>query len=99
MATPTLDFGSFSSAQKTQMLAAAQAAYLQAMTGRVQNGSAAAQSYGFNLMTVAELINLINGLTIELGLTDVQDMVRPNFSHSPPPNSDEDWQPWPGLCP
>ena len=82
MPKPTLDFGSFSQVQLESMLASAQAEYLVRMTGRVQQGSSAAQSYGFNLMQVDDLVLLINGLTMELGLQTVVTQVQPDFSHS-----------------
>lgn len=85
MATPTLDFGAFSSAEKSTLLTAAKAEYLKRITGRVQSGSSAAQSYSFTQMTLGELVNLINGLTDELGLTTVETRVRPNFNKNPYP--------------
>lgn len=80
MATPVLDFGAFSTAEQTAMLAAAKAEYLVRMNpGRVRQGGSAAQQYGMDLMTVAELITLMNGLTAALGLSTVETRVSPNF--------------------
>ena len=68
MAIPTLDFGAFSNAELQALLTAAKAEYLRRITGRVQTGSSAAQSYGLTIMSVDDLIKLINGLTDQLGL-------------------------------
>ncbi len=83
MASPVLDYGSFSVAQLQAMLTAAQAEYLlRITTGRVRTGSSAAQSYGMDLMTLDDLVRLINGLTAELGLSDVNTTVSPNFGRN-----------------
>ncbi|MDE2232432.1 MAG: hypothetical protein KGJ95_10300 [Candidatus Omnitrophica bacterium] len=85
MANPVLDFGSFTATEKTNLLASAKAEYLKRMTGRVAQGSSAAQSYGLNLMDTLDIIRLINGLTIELGLPAAETRVRPNFNQGPSP--------------
>jgi len=81
---PVLDFGSFSTAQQTAMLTAAQAEYLlRITTGRVRQGGSAAQSYGMDIMSVADLIRLINGLSQELGLnSDIVNVAAPDFSQT-----------------
>lgn len=81
MPSPVLDFGAFSDVELAAMLAAAKAEYLVRMTeGRVRQGGSAAQQYGMDLMTVAELTALINGLTAALGLSNVETRVSPNFN-------------------
>jgi hypothetical protein len=81
MASPVLDYGSFSPTQLTNMLTAAQAEYLlRITTGRVRSGSSAAQSYGLDVMTIDDLIRLINGLTAELGLSNTTTAAAPDFS-------------------
>jgi len=77
---PIVNFSSFSSAQLNAMLSAAQAALLQRMTGQVQSGSSAAQSYGMHMMSDAALIGIINSLTDILGLDTQQTMMQPNFN-------------------
>ena len=83
MANPVLDFGSFTTAEKTALLAAAKVEYIKRLTGRVSQGSRAAQSYGLNLMEVGDLIRLINGLTADLGIQAVETRVRPVFNQGP----------------
>jgi predicted amino acid dehydrogenase len=84
MATPVLDFGSFTTAEKANLLAVAKAEYLRRIvTGRVTQGSSAAQSYGIDLMQIGDLIRLINGLTVDLGLQTVETRVRPVFNQGP----------------
>ena len=83
MAIPILEFGSFTGAEKQTLLTAAKMEYLKRITGRVSQGSSAAQSYGLNMMEVGDLIRLINGLTVELGLPMPETRVRPVFNHGP----------------
>lgn len=78
----TLDFGAFSTAEKQALLDAAKSEVTRRMTGRVSSGSSAAQSYSMTQMTFDELVNLVNGLTEELGLNTVNARVRPNFNQS-----------------
>lgn len=80
--SPTLDFGAYSDTEMRSLLTAAKAEMLRRLTGRVASGSSAAQSYSFTQMTVAELTNLINGLTDALGLSTVNARVMPNFNQS-----------------
>lgn len=80
--SPTLDFGAYTAAEMQSLLTAAKNEYLRRLTGRVASGSSAAQSYSFTQMTVDDLINLINGLTDALGLSNVNARVRPNFNQS-----------------
>lgn len=82
MATPTLNFGAYTPTELTALLDAAKAEYLRALGGRIQQGSSAAQSYGLLTMSIADLINLINGLTAELGLDTTNTRVSPNFNTS-----------------
>lgn len=84
MAIPVLDFGSFNVVEKQSLLTAAKAEYVKRLTGRVSQGSSAAQSYGLTLMEVGDLIRLINGLTADLGLQNVETRVHPNFNLGPP---------------
>lgn len=76
----TLDFGAFSASEKQALLTAAKAEYTQRLTGRISSASSANQSYSFTQATTDELIKLINGLTAELGLSNVETRVRPNFN-------------------
>lgn len=80
MATPVLDLGAFSGAELQSLLTAAKAEYLRALSGRMQQGSSAAQSYGLQLLSVDELTRLINSLTAALGLDGTETRVQPNFS-------------------
>jgi len=83
MANPVLDFGAFTTAEKTDLLKQVKAEYVKRLTGRVSQGSSAAQSYGLNLMEVGDLIRLINGLTMDLGLQTVEVRAAPNFNQGP----------------
>ncbi len=80
MPTPALDFGAFSTSEKQALLTAAKSEILKRMTGRVQNGSSAGQSFGMTQMTYAELTFLVNALTVELGYQQPEIRVQPNFS-------------------
>lgn len=82
MAAPVLNLSAFSSAELDALLVAAKAAYLQKITGTVQQGSSSAQSYSLQLMTVDDLSRLINGITEQLGLDNVTTRVTPNFNPS-----------------
>ena len=80
MAGPTLDFGSFTAAEKTALLTAAKAEILKRITGRVTNGSSQAQQFGMTQMTTGDLTILVNALTVELGYSQPETRVAPNFS-------------------
>lgn len=80
MPAAALDFGAFSLAEKQALLTAAKSEILTRLTGRVQNGSSAAQSFGMTLMSQADLTFLINALTVELGYAQPEIRVAPNFS-------------------
>lgn len=82
MANPVLDLGAYSPDELTALLTAAKAEYLLRMTGRVQTGASAAQSYGMQFMTVDDLVRLINGITAALGLQNVETRVGPNFNNT-----------------
>lgn len=85
MATATLDFGAFTTTELNTMLTAAKAEILTRMTGRVSSGSSSGQQFGMTTMSYAELTNLINGLTVQLGYEQPEVRVAPNFSGSPGP--------------
>lgn len=76
-----LDFGAFDSAELTSMLTAAKAEYLGRLTtGRVKQGGSAAQQYAMDILTVDQLIELINGLSAALGFQNVETRAAPNFN-------------------
>lgn len=78
---PILDPSIYSAAEQQTMLDAAKAEYLKRMTGRVTQGSSAAQSYGMTTMSVDDLVRLMNALASALGL-DARLVTRaqPDFS-------------------
>jgi hypothetical protein len=81
MSAASLDFGSFSTAEKTALLAAAKAEVLRrAGLGAIQTGAGNSQSYGMQKMTEDGLIRMINSLTTELGFEQPVIQVRPNFA-------------------
>ena len=80
MPQPALDFGAFSVSEKQAMLTAAKAEVLKRMTGRVQTGAGASQSFGMNMMTYENLVFLVNALGAELGVPQPETRVQPNFS-------------------
>lgn len=80
MATPVLNPSAYSVAEQQALLTAAKAAYLEKITGQVQSGGSAAQNYSMMLMTVEDLIRLINSLTLALGLDNTVNQVTPNFN-------------------
>lgn len=84
-----LDFGAYSPTELAALLTAAKAEYIVRLTGKVQQGSSAAQSYGLTVMTVDDLIRLINGLTTALGLDNSTVVAQPNFNtpRTPAPGS------------
>ena len=77
---PIVNFSAFSSTELSAMLTAAKAALLMRMTGQVQSGASAAQSYGMHLMSDAQLTGVINALTDILGLDTQVTMMQPNFN-------------------
>lgn len=82
MATAILNFGAFSTTDLNAMLVAAKAEYIgRITTGKVKGGGSAAQQYQMDVMTVDELVRLLNGLTSALGLDFADTIrVRPNFN-------------------
>lgn len=80
MATPTLDLGSYSPSELQALLTAAKAEYLARITGVVQQGSSAAQSYGMQRLSDDALVALINAITAQLGLNTFTNRVTPNFN-------------------
>ncbi len=81
-----LDWGGFTTAEKQALFDAAKAEVLTRMTGRVQNGSSAAQSFGMTQMTYNELVFLVNALSTELGYPQPETRVQPNFAGCAAPN-------------
>lgn len=77
-----LNFGAFSVTELNSMLTAAKAEYLgRITTGKVKGGGSAAQQYQMDVMTIDELVRLLNGLTGALGLDFADTIrVRPNFN-------------------
>lgn len=75
-----LDFGSFSDAEKSALLTALKGEVLQRITGRVSTASSAGQSFGMAQMTMDEIKSAINGLTADLGLSNVETRARPDWS-------------------
>lgn len=81
MASPVLDLTIYNATELQEMLVTAKAEYLRRMTsGRVTQGSSAAQTYGMTVMSVDDLIRLMNGLGSALGLTNETVTASPNFS-------------------
>ena len=81
MANPVLDLSIYSPTELQSLLTTAKAEYLRRMTtGRVQQGSSAAQSYGLTVMDLADLVRLMNGISDALGLSNINARVRPNFN-------------------
>lgn len=84
MASPVLDLSIYSPTELQTLLTAAKAEYLKRMTGRVTQGSSAAQSYGMTTMSVDDLIRLMNGISTALGLdASLNVRVQPNFNTRP----------------
>lgn len=76
-----LDFGSFTTAEKTALLTAAKAEILRrAGGGSVQTGAENGSSFGMTKYTEAGLISLVNALTVELGYEQPIVQIAPNFS-------------------
>lgn len=81
MASPVLDFGAFTPTELQSMLTAAKAELLVRMNpGRVRQGGSAAQQYGMDLMTYAELVSFLNGISTALGVNNPANTVSPNFN-------------------
>lgn len=78
---PALDFGSFSTAEKTALLTAAKLEVLRrASGGAVQTGAENGSSFSMTKMTEAALFTLVNSLTLELGYQQPIVTAVPNFS-------------------
>lgn len=76
-----LDVGSFTTAEKNALLAAAKAELLRrAGLGSVQTGASTGQSASMTKMTEDGLVRLINSLTADLGFEQPTTQVAPNFS-------------------
>lgn len=81
MASSVLNLGAFSSAEQTAILATAKAEYLgRITTGKVKGGGSSAQQYQMDVMSIDQLVDLINALTTELGLDCDTLTVRPDFN-------------------
>lgn len=81
MADSVLNLGAFTATEQADMLAAAKTEYLYRMTtGKVRSGSSAAQQYSMDVMSLNQLIDLINSLTTELGLDSDTLRIAPNFN-------------------
>lgn len=79
-----LDFGSFSTAEKTALLTAAKAEVLRrAGGGAVQSGSSASQNFTMMKMSDDALFTMINALSQDLGYSQPENRVMPNFAFSP----------------
>lgn len=82
--TSVLDFGGFSTAEKTALFTAAKAEVLRrASGGAVQSGSSASQNFTMQKMDDDSLFSLINALSQELGYPQAENRVMPNFSYAP----------------
>lgn len=76
-----LDFSSFTTAEKTALLAAAKAEILRrAGVGSVASGSSTGQQFAMQKMSEDGLTRMINALTVELGYEQPVIQVAPNFS-------------------
>lgn len=85
MASPVLDLSIYSPTELQSLLTAAKAEYLKRMTGRVTQGSSAAQSYGMTTMTIDDLVRLMNGISAALGLdASLNVRVQPDFNARQP---------------
>lgn len=81
MADSVLNLGAFTATEQQDMLTAAKAEYIFRMTtGKVRSGSSAAQQYSMDVMSLNQLIDLINSLTTQLGLDSDTLTVAPNFN-------------------
>lgn len=80
--TPNLS--AFTASELTALLTAAKSEILFRITGRVQSGSSTGQSYSMNQYSTADLNNLVNALTAQLGLDTQETRTRPDFSYSGP---------------
>lgn len=79
-----MDFGSFTTAEKTALLNAAKAELLRRVgIGSVQTGASTGQSFSMTKIPQKELEALIDGLTSELGYPEPNVVVAPNFSNHP----------------
>jgi hypothetical protein len=79
MAAP--DFGSFSAAEKTDLLTAAKAELLRRNgIGSVQTGASTGESWTMDKVPYTELVAMIDALTLELGYAQPNVRVTPNFA-------------------
>lgn len=79
----TLDFGGFSTAEKTALFTAAKAELLRrAGVGSVQSGASSSQNFTMAKMSMDELTILINALSVDLGYPEPENRVVPNFSNA-----------------
>ena len=86
MANPVLDVGIYSPTEQQTLLGLIKTELqLRMTTGRVSQGSSAAQSYGLNVMETADLIRWANSLGAALNLDSVETRVQPNFNPGPSP--------------
>lgn len=79
----SLDFSSFTTIERTNLLSAAKAELLRrAGIGSVQTGSSTGESFGMAKLSDDALMSLINSLSSSLGMlsTNGGARVRPNFS-------------------
>lgn len=80
MATPVLNLGIYTPEELANIMTLAKAEYLRVLSGRITQGSSAAQSYGLTVMSVEDLVRLLNALGEQLGLDATEDRIRPNFN-------------------
>ncbi len=76
------NLSAFTAAELSALLTAAKAEILFRITGRVQSGSSTGQSYSMNQYSTADLNNLVNALTAQMGLDTQETRTRPDFSGS-----------------
>lgn len=80
----SLDFGSFSTAEKSALLTAAKAELLRrAGLGAVSSGSSSNQNFAMAKMSMDELTRMLNALQLDLGYSEAENRVMPNFAYSP----------------
>lgn len=79
MAAP--DFGSFTVAEKTELLSSAKAELLRRSgIGSVQTGASTGESWTMDKVPYPELVAMIDALTVELGFAQPNVRVTPNFA-------------------
>ena len=78
------DLGAFSYSEKQNLLTAIKAEVLLRLTpGSVRTGASAGQSFGVDKWSEGALTIWLNALTAELGFSQPELRVRPNFSQCP----------------